>query len=318
MKKRTKKQKHTAAFKLLLTGLLALLILLVWVGSDKSLVSKLISTTAPDAVQPQQNIAQVIAPLLHEQTVTLTFEDELPDPISKTKKHPETSFYSPHEDRHQVALIIDDVGYSLNALRRLLALPFALTVSILPDAPYAAEAARMAHQHGIKVMLHMPMQTSNPKYQQKMEKYYLHQDMDKATFTDVFERALAKVPYVQGINNHMGSLLTSDKKTMLWLMELCAKHDLFFVDSRTSSTSVAATTAQESAIPWNKRDIFLDHSVEPEALQSAWDSMLFCVSRNDHCIVLAHPHPETLAFLEQHAQGLNMQSFVAITDLLKH
>jgi polysaccharide deacetylase 2 family uncharacterized protein YibQ len=246
----------------------------------------------------------------------LTFEDELPDPVFQGSTKPANE--QPARHRHVLSLIIDDVGYDLRALERLLALPYTITVSVLPDAPYARQAAQMAYQHGATVMLHMPMQTTNPKYQKKMEKFYLSQDMDKQTFTTVFEDALAKVPHAVGINNHMGSALTADETSMRWLMELCQKHGLFFIDSRTSASSVAAKMARQLGVAWNTRDIFLDHSVSPDALQHAWASMLSCVKRNDHCIMLAHPHKETLDFLEKQAQGLSPQSFVSITETLKY
>ena len=313
MKKKPKQKKQTFWFKFLLSILLILILLLVWVASNQNTVSN-ISQIFSNTTNNTDDIGQVIAPLL-EDTYVLTFEDELPDPVFKDSREDIT--VHPIENRHVLSLIIDDVGYDLHALERLIALPYTITVSILPDAPYAQEAAMMAHQHGLTVMLHMPMQTANPKYQQKMEKFYLHQDMDKQTFTSVFEAALAKVPYVEGVNNHMGSQLTSDQKSMDWLMELCQKHNLFFIDSRTSASSVGADTAQQSGIDWNTRDVFLDHSVEASALQHAWDSMLSCVQRNDTCITLAHPHKETLNFLEKHAQGLASQAFVTVSEVLK-
>jgi polysaccharide deacetylase 2 family uncharacterized protein YibQ len=317
LKKKTKKKKTQQAFwfKILLTILLILMILLVWVAGEQKVVPNASKTIAPDGVNnTEPDIAQVIAPLLDD-TYVLTFEDELPDPVFKSSMEQVSTH--PVENRHVLSLIIDDVGYDLHALERLIALPYTITVSILPDSPHAKEAAMMAHQHGMQVMLHMPMQTANPKYQHKMEKFYLSQDMDKQTFTTVFEQALAKVPYVEGVNNHMGSQLTADPKSMQWLMELCKKHGLFFIDSRTSSTSVAAKVAQQSGISWNTRDVFLDHSITPQALQHAWNSMLSCVKRKDSCIMLAHPHKETLNFLEKHAQGLNLQAFVSISEALK-
>jgi len=317
LKKRLSKiKKQQLLFKSLLVALLSLLILMVWVGSSKEAASTL-SNVMPKrtSAHAQDDIGKIISPMLVDDTFVLTFEDELPDPVSAQRPAPnETPVRT--GDEHQLALIIDDVGYDMKALRRLLALPYALTFSILPDSPHAAEAARMAHQHGLTVMLHMPMQTSNPKYQQKMERFYLHQDMDKQTFTTVFEEALAKVPHVVGINNHMGSRLTEDTKSMQWLAELCKKHNLFLIDSRTSSASVAAQVANDAGIAWNERDIFLDHSVKAEALQHAWESALSCMKRNEHCLMLAHPHNETLDFLEQKIQDFNPQRFVPITTIL--
>ncbi|MDQ7001382.1 MAG: divergent polysaccharide deacetylase family protein [Ghiorsea sp.] len=317
MKKKTTQQKQKVFwFKILLAVLLIFILLMVWLSREPKAVPT-VSVELPKHAGPSNsvgNIGNIIAPLLDDGTYVLIFEDELPDPVFKEKKHP---LPHPTGNRHVLSLIIDDIGYDMHALKRLIALPYTITVSILPDAPHAKEAAMMAHQHGITVMLHMPMQTSNPKYQQKMEKFYLHEDMDKQTFTAVFEAALAKVPYAQGVNNHMGSQLTSNQQSMDWLMALCKKHHLFFIDSRTSATSIGAETAQQAAIRWNKRDVFLDHAITPSALAHAWKSMLTCVKRKDVCIMLAHPHRETLNFLENHAQGLNHQAFISVTEALK-
>lgn len=257
------------------------------------------------------------APRPESEFFELTFEDELPNPVAEQPIH-DTS--APHDKRHLLALIIDDVGYDMRALEQLLQLPFTITVSILPDAPYAEEAARMAHQHGAKVMLHMPMQTANLKYVDKMERFYLHDGMNKSQFTKVFEDALGKVPYAEGVNNHMGSKLTEHPPAMRWLMTLCEKHGLFFVDSRTSSHSVAAHIADDANIDWDSRDIFLDHSVAIEALKHAWASAHDCAARNDHCVILAHPHRETIYFLANQQENSHQyfSSFVSITQVLKH
>jgi len=308
-------QKKIFWLKSLLACFLMALVLLTWLGRDKDVAAHLIAESTPLTLNKDDHIAEVIAPLLDtDDTDVIIYEDVLPKPepvIAKAK------ISLPHAPRHVLGLIIDDVGYNLNALERLLALPFTVTISVLPDSPHAEEAARMAHQHGKVVMLHMPMQTTNPKYQNNMEKSYLFKGMSQDQFNQVFEDALAKVPYAQGINNHMGSLLTADRQSMQWLMKLCQKHNLFFIDSRTSSTTVGATIAQENHIAWNQRDIFLDHHVDEQSLQHAWDSSLTCMQKSDHCILIAHPHKETLAFLERQNQGFNMQDFVPITDLLK-
>jgi len=316
-KKISHKRKVDLWLKLALTIVLTLLVILI---TYVILTQQDAPATSTKPNVPQDDISQIIAPLLAQNNSNIvfepTFEDELPNPTrhAENKAQPITT---PSQAQHKLALIIDDVGYDLKAMRRLLALPYTLTVAILPDSPYAAEAARLAHQHGLTVMLHMPMQTTNPKYQQNMEKFYLSTNMSKQAFTDTFEAALAKIPFVEGINNHMGSALTADAQSMAWLMELCDKHDLFFIDSRTSSTSVGAKYAEQANIRWNERDIFLDHSVQPKAIQHAWQSAMKCIQNSDHCIMLAHPHQETLNFLEHDAKALNPQSFVPIKSVLK-
>lgn len=312
-KKRTKKSTPIATI-IKITLIILIAVILAWLGIGAFKDMKLNQAPPMEVlVEDEPSIGNLIAPMVEQaDTFSLIFEDELPNPIASSDDVSKAS----HQDRHQIALIIDDVGYDMKALQRLLALPFTITVSILPDAPYAKQAAQMAHQHGVTVMLHMPMETTNAKYQNRMEDFYLHSAMSKPIFTQVFEEALAKVPYVVGINNHMGSALTADKKSMQWLMELSKKNGLFFIDSRTSSSSVGREVAKTSFIAWNERDIFLDHSIEAEALSHAWQSALKCAAKSDHCIMLAHPHQETLAFLENHISADDYHRFVNITKTL--
>ncbi|MDQ6988352.1 MAG: divergent polysaccharide deacetylase family protein [Mariprofundaceae bacterium] len=322
-----------AWLKLLLACLFSLLLVLVGLATmdvpNSGHQARL--SDAPSEFLPtdQASLSQVIRPLLPQEA--FIYEDALPDPVPEpipehlpvtlSELSPEPKNKQAQQanlnDVGQLSLVIDDVGYNLNALQRLLALPYTITVAILPDAPHAQEAARMAHQHGVTVMLHMPMQTSNPKYQQNMERFYLHQGLSKTEFTQVFEDALAKIPYVQGINNHMGSLLTSDAKAMSWLMELCEKHDLFFLDSRTSSVSVAAEKAREQGLAWNKRNVFLDHKTDTASLQHAWNASLDCVQQKKQCVMIGHPHAETVAFLERQQHQLLPTFLVSITAVLK-
>jgi polysaccharide deacetylase 2 family uncharacterized protein YibQ len=97
----------------------------------------------------------------------------------------------------------------------------------------------------------------------------------------------------------MGSLLTTLEEPMRWVMEICKKRALFFIDSRTAHNSVAANIAAEHGLAWASRRVFLDHTVDDEDLRLAWGSALKCAKRKGSCIVIAHPHAETLNFLEQ-------------------
>ncbi|MDT8375432.1 MAG: divergent polysaccharide deacetylase family protein [Mariprofundaceae bacterium] len=215
-----------------------------------------------------------------------------------------------------VALIMDDVGYDLDALQRVLALPFHVAISILPDAPHAAEAANMAHEAGSTVMLHLPMEPSNPKYRARMNGFFLTAEMDEAQTRNHFIQALSRVPYAAGVNNHMGSLLTTQAEPMRWVMEVCKSRQLFFVDSKTAHNSVAANIAAKAGVAWASRRIFLDHTVDDEDLRLAWKSAMKCAKRKGSCIVIAHPHAETLHFLEQQVSEDERAFIRPLTSLL--
>jgi polysaccharide deacetylase 2 family uncharacterized protein YibQ len=225
---------------------------------------------------------------------------------------------TPHTNREGtgIALVMDDVGYDLKALKRVLALPFHVAISVLPDAPYAAEAASMAHEAGSTVMLHLPMEPSDPKYRVRMNSSFLKIGMDKPQIRDHFIQALNRVPHVTGVNNHMGSLLTTMEEPMRWVMEICKKRALFFIDSKTAHNSVAADIAAEHGLAWASRRIFLDHTVDDEDLRLAWKSALKCAKGKGSCIVIAHPHAETLNFLEQQVSEEDRPFIQPVTTLL--
>ncbi|OIO71517.1 MAG: hypothetical protein CO186_02680 [Zetaproteobacteria bacterium CG_4_9_14_3_um_filter_49_83] len=224
--------------------------------------------------------------------------------------------------RHGIALVMDDVGYDLPALKRVLALPIPVAISILPDAPKAREAAELAHSAGQVVMLHLPMEPANPHYRDKMDATFLRADMDQQTIQSMYLKALEKVPYVRGMNNHMGSMLTTLQQPMDWIMQIGEQRGLFFVDSKTASTSIADKTAESHGLPWAKRSVFLDHSSEAAEMDKAWQHVLACAKKQKSgCIIIAHPHAETLHFLEQRlqiAEPAEIQSFKPVDQLLHY
>ncbi len=132
-----------------------------------------------------------------------------------------------------ISIIIDDIGARLRADRRAIDLPGPVAFAFLPHTPHGPALAELAHAQGKEVLLHMPMQAieDGPLGPGAVT---LH--MDRTEFVDAVRRALATVPHVSGVNNHMGSLLTRHPGHMTWLMqELKARGNLFFVDSRTSA-----------------------------------------------------------------------------------
>lgn len=192
-----------------------------------------------------------------------------------------------------LTLVIDDLGYQLEAGRRALALPGPVAYAILPHTPYGTQLARTAHQLNKTVMLHLPM----AGHTDAVEKGTLTPNMSTHEIQQQLLSDLAQVPHAQGVNNHQGSRLTSDADSMQRLMPLLKQQGLFFLDSRTTAQSVAAQTARQDGLPTLERRIFLDHVQTPEAIAAAWDQAIAIAQRRGHVVAIGHPHPATLAFL---------------------
>jgi len=288
-KKTTYKKKNSRWLSVGLFVILSVLLLLaLWPSSSDDLLSN------------KQHMGMVISPPVVYEDLADIQPDEVhvkPSEVLPNAQLPQ-DVVAPN---HGMALIIDDVGYDLPALRRILALPFPTAISIIPEAPHAKEAAELAYQSGHVVMLHLPMEPANPHYRDRMDASFLRADMDEARIRQMVLKALSRVPHVVGINNHMGSMLTSLPKPMQWVMQVCREQGLFFVDSKTSSKSVAATVAENSGVVWGSRRTFLDHSIKLKDMQAAWQSSMACAKQHSDCIMIGHPHAETLDFLEQYA-----------------
>lgn len=195
-----------------------------------------------------------------------------------------------------VSIIIDDLGYSLERGRQAIEIPAALTYSVLPQTPYGEPLAELAHRHGKEVLLHLPMEGSRLDAN---EPDSLNQRMSEAVFRGTLQSQLDSVPYVVGVNNHMGSMLTPRSLQMNWLMEELAGRSLFFVDSRTTAATVAPLAAQRHNVPFLQRDVFLDNIRDGASIRAAFLRLVHLAKERNGAVAIAHPHPETLSVLAE-------------------
>ncbi|MEJ2591174.1 MAG: divergent polysaccharide deacetylase family protein, partial [Candidatus Thiodiazotropha sp.] len=196
----------------------------------------------------------------------------------------------------RIALIIDDMGNREREGEQALALPGAVTYSFLPQTPYARQQASEAHQLHKQVMLHLPMESDlgNP-----LGAGGLTLGMSQRELLGTLKQDLASVPYVSGVNNHMGSLLTRDPRAMRWLMSGLRESELFFIDSRTTDATVAEKTARANLIPSARRHVFLDNRQDRASIMRQLTRLIETAREQGSAIGIGHPHPETLAVLAE-------------------
>ena len=195
----------------------------------------------------------------------------------------------------QLVLIIDDLGYDRAAAEALLALPFPLTVSVIPHLPLSAEVAEEAYRRGEQVMLHLPMQSIARDV--KQEDVELRPGMNAAQVDSMLAGMLATVPHAAGVNNHEGSLATSDTALMQALMPSLQERGLFFIDSRTSAATVAYDTAEKFGVAAASRKVFLDDVPARGAILAQLDLAARDAQRYGFAIAIGHPRPDTIAAL---------------------
>lgn len=196
----------------------------------------------------------------------------------------------------RIAIIIDDLGNNPAADRRAVDLPGPIACSFLPVATAFQELARRAHASAKEVLLHQPMEAVGHL---PLGPEALLSRMGEAEFRAVLNRNLAAVPYVVGLNNHMGSRLTANKRYMSWLMsELAGRQGFFFVDSRTVGATVAAGVASQFGVPQTRRDLFLDNEPTPKSVSRQFEALLKHARTTGTALAIGHPKPATLSLLE--------------------
>lgn len=196
-----------------------------------------------------------------------------------------------------VAIVIDDLGNRHDLDDRVVALPGPVTCAFLPHTPYAARLARRAHAAGKEVMLHLPMQSVEGL---RLGPGALTLHMTQTEFLRSLRASLASVPYVSGVNNHMGSLLTRHPGHMDWLMQaLHANGSLYFVDSRTTRATVAQMVAGEDGVPNTRRDVFLDNVAEDSAIVARVHELIAKARHHGAALAIGHPYPATVRVLER-------------------
>jgi len=200
--------------------------------------------------------------------------------------------------RGQVALIMDDMGNSLETLDELIALGRPVTVSVLPYSTHAADTARIAHENGLEVLLHLPLESINNYEAMANTEGMIRADMAEPEIVRSFESSYARVPFTAGANNHMGSRFTAERDLMRTILRPLKMKGLFFVDSRTTSKTVALDEARKMGIPAAERDVFLDADADRGRIRGRLIELFQKARKKGHAVGICHPFPETLAVLK--------------------
>lgn len=196
----------------------------------------------------------------------------------------------------KLAIVIDDFGYRQNTEEQILQMPLEITIAILPNSPLRKEMMAKAQKQGREILIHMPMA---PVSKQPLEKDTLFPSMSEEEITRIIEQAIANVPAAKGMNNHMGSAMTSDLDAMKRVMRVLEKHGFYFLDSMTTSRSQVNKAAEGTNIKILKRRIFLDDDKSEAAVLREFNNAVRAAKRDGFAIAIGHPHPSTVKVLKQ-------------------
>ncbi len=276
-----------------------------------------IKQESPERESPEQEKHKNVTQVIYDLGV------EISDPLGKNQSlNNEIYKYSNPKGKGLIAIIIDDMGVSLRS-KQVEALPYPLTFSYLPYAKNLAERTKKAAKNGHDVMLHMPMQAMNNTLDGGPN--VLKASQSDKEFIDTLKWNLSSFDNFIGFNNHMGSQLTKDEKSMQKIMDYINNlketgRELFFIDSKTIGSSIAAKTAHNNGVPYAERDIFIDHKQNAQSINDALTKLENIANDRGYAIAIGHPRKETIAALKKWLPTLERKglTLVPISKLVKY
>ena len=218
----------------------------------------------------------------------------------------------------KVAIVIDDLGQKIGPVLKLLEMESPVALAVLPHLRYSAEVARLGRLLGREVLLHLPMEPKD-SVTHDPGTGALVTSMTAEDISAELNSNLDSLPYVLGVNNHMGSRFTEDEQKMRVVASVLKERGLFFLDSFTSPKSVAEAVARSSGVRAARRSVFLDNERETEQIRARVKELIRVAKKNGSAIAIGHPYPETIEVLSETLPGFPAEgvTVVPLSELLK-
>ncbi len=291
-----------------------IIVLCVIIGIQALMLSQLLKKApAPSATTLKPAPKRVPAPV-QPAPVPLPKPVVIPEkPAKPTKKETPGS-------AGKIAFVLDDWGYNMTNCKVLNEITEPLAIAVLPNLRHTDEIAECAHSAGKVVMLHLPLEPyfNNDRYP---DDYLITSKMRPARVEQLLEDSINKLPYAQGVNNHMGSKAMEHKPLMKLIFKHLKKRKLFFVDSMTSPHhSIGAETAGEMQLAFAQRDVFLDNINVREKILKQIEILADKARSRGYAIAIGHDRALTMRILKEEIPRLEAEGFdvVSITELLKN
>ncbi len=223
------------------------------------------------------------------------------------------------KDKKYIAVVMDDLGINVANSKEILAMnDKPLTVSFLTYGDKSRALAEEAKAAGFEVMLHIPMMPQRPV---ALAPNTLSPSMSKETVQKQLREMLAKLDGlgVRGVNNHMGSLFTENRRSMGYIMEILREKGLYFLDSKTTGKSVGKYVSKEYGVPYIARDVFLDNENDYKYIMGQFKQAEQVAQKHGAAVAIGHPYSQTIKALRDWLKTAEERGFTLVyaADLVR-
>lgn len=202
----------------------------------------------------------------------------------------------PVEAKYKLYLVIDDVGND-TIYKKFLDFPGEITFAVMPQRTFSTSAAQNIRKAGKEYIIHQPMEALNKASNPGAGAIY--SGMNKNEIYEIMSENMRSVPYAKGINNHMGSRVTSDSETLAHVFDFLSDKKMFFLDSMTmlpDDRYVGANLAGLFSLPYAQRNsMFIDNEKERTAMLRMINQGKQTAVNKGHAVMIGHATTSELA-----------------------
>lgn len=207
-----------------------------------------------------------------------------------------------------IAIVIDDMGINKKRTFDIISIKAPLTSSFLTYGSNLSSLVNQAKASGHEIMIHAPME---PKVAADLAPDTLKTNMTKKQIDELFIQMLQKFDNIEisGVNNHMGSKFTEDAEKLGYIMNILKQRDMFFLDSKTSSSSKGKDLATKNGIKFAERDVFLDNKNDYDYILNQLQKTEQIAQKKGFAIAICHPKSQTYLALKDWVESLKDKQF---------
>ncbi|MFQ6617859.1 MAG: divergent polysaccharide deacetylase family protein [Fidelibacterota bacterium] len=210
-----------------------------------------------------------------------------------------------------ISIIIDDFGYFFGrTVGDFIEFPYKLAFSIIPGRIYSKDVAKAAAAKGIEVLIHQPMEPLN--YNGEERGTIILTAMNRREILARIGRSFEDIPWAVGMNNHMGSRATMDRRTMEIVLGELKRKGKYFVDSITFSKSLGYRIARKRGVWTGKRSVFLDNPGDGSTISSRLEQLKRIAEVRGYAIGIGHSRRRTLKVLKREIPRMVQEGFVLV------
>ncbi len=190
-------------------------------------------------------------------------------------------------------------------LEQFIKLNLEINYAIIPFLPKSTSLYKKLKNNNKTVIIHFPMQS---KHRNAIEKFHINIKDKKEEIHKKIEKTFKMYPDAKIMNNHMGSLITSNKDLMKIILIKLKEIDRYFFDSVTIAGSIPEIIGKEIGVRVEKRDVFLDSKDTEEAVLKELEKAKNIARKHGIVKVIGHIWSKnTLKVLEKEEPNLNQE-----------